>query len=142
MKYTLFFDGSVWPSSPEGTAVSGFVLKCEDSVVESFSGIIGQGTTTSLQAEYRAVVEGLRAFHARWASFGVESLHVHGDSKVVINQLSGRFAKAPKYLQEYYVAKAYIAQIIDVGIPVTLEWIPREENIADEVCKRFRAPLP
>jgi ribonuclease HI len=141
MNYTLYFDGSCYPTSPGGLAVSGFVLQQEDTTVESFSGIIGLGLTTSLMAEYRAVAEGLRAFHARWI-FGVESLTIRGDSKVVINQLNGRFAQAPKYLQEYYVAQSYLSQIRDLGIQVNLEWIPRTNNAADDVCKRFRSSLP
>lgn len=133
---TLYFDGSVWPSSPEGIAVSGFVITQGQRLLESFSGIIGQGIVTSLQAEYRAVAEGLRAVSARWTRPN-ESLTVHGDSKNVIYQLSGTHAD-PKFPQEYFVAKAYVSQIRDTGMTVTFEWLPREKNLADEVCKRFR----
>src|SRR6266566_977848 len=137
-EFQLYFDGSCWPTSPGGTAVSGFVLCTNGTTVETFSGIIGQGLTTSLMAEYRGVVEGLPAFHARWTNVGA-SLLIHGDSKVVINQMSGKFAKAPQYLQEYYVAQSYLEQIRDSGVKVKLEWIPRSQNLADKVCKRFRA---
>jgi ribonuclease HI len=142
MNYTLYFDGSCWPTSPGGTAVSGYVLKKDDQIVESFSGVIGFGATSSLMAEYRAAVEGLRAFYTRWLQPGAESLIIHGDSKVTINQLSGKFTKAPKYLQEYWVAKHFLSEIEQAGVHVDLQWIPRAENIADQVCKRFRSSLP
>ena len=135
--FTLYFDGSVWPSSPSGVAVSGFVLMHNKEIVESFSGIIGQGIVTALASEYRAVTEGLRAFHARWSVPGAELL-IHGDSKAIINQLSGNVSKAMKFPQEYFVAQTYLSQIRDTGVNVTFEWIPREKNLADEVCKRFR----
>ncbi len=63
-----------------------------------------------------------------------EKLICCGDSKLVVNQMSGRWrAKEGLYLKYYHETKSLVQQFADI----TFEWIPREQNgIADELSKQ------
>ncbi|MFF9812475.1 bifunctional RNase H/acid phosphatase [Streptomyces sp. NPDC014006] len=79
------------------------------------------GVATNNVAEYRGLVAGLRAAHELDAS---ASVHVRMDSKLVIEQMSGRWKiKHPSM-------KPLAAEAATVFPPgqVTYEWIPRERN--------------
>ncbi|MBL1081022.1 bifunctional RNase H/acid phosphatase [Streptomyces actinomycinicus] len=79
------------------------------------------GVATNNVAEYRGLLAGLRAAHALDAS---ASVHVRMDSKLVVEQMSGRWKiKHPGM-------KPLAAQARSVFPPdqVTYEWIPRSEN--------------
>ncbi|MEU3843359.1 bifunctional RNase H/acid phosphatase [Streptomyces sp. NPDC028635] len=79
------------------------------------------GVATNNVAEYRGLLAGLRAAHELDAS---ASVHVRMDSKLVIEQMSGRWKiKHPSM-------KPLAAQAATVFPPgrVTYEWIPRERN--------------
>ncbi|MFI1163087.1 bifunctional RNase H/acid phosphatase [Streptomyces sp. NPDC020801] len=79
------------------------------------------GVTTNNVAEYRALLAGLRAAHALDPAAAV---HVRMDSKLVVEQMSGRWKiKHPDL-------KPLAAQAAGVFPPdrVTYEWIPRERN--------------
>ncbi|MGV4987039.1 bifunctional RNase H/acid phosphatase [Streptomyces sp. NRAIS4] len=79
------------------------------------------GTATNNVAEYRGLLAGLRAAHALDPTAAV---HVRMDSKLVIEQMSGRWKiKHP-------AMKPLATQARSVFPPdqVTYEWIPREQN--------------
>ncbi|MFJ6566784.1 bifunctional RNase H/acid phosphatase [Streptomyces sp. NPDC091292] len=79
------------------------------------------GIATNNVAEYRGLVAGLRAAHALDPSVPV---HVRMDSKLVVEQMSGRWKiKHPDM-------KPLAAEAASVYPPgrVTYEWIPREKN--------------
>ncbi|MEV5434496.1 bifunctional RNase H/acid phosphatase [Streptomyces sp. NPDC052682] len=79
------------------------------------------GTATNNVAEYRGLVAGLRAAHALDPAAAV---HVRMDSKLVIEQMAGRWKiKHPDM-------KPLAAEAARVFPPqrVTYEWIPRERN--------------
>ncbi|MEV0980860.1 bifunctional RNase H/acid phosphatase [Streptomyces sp. NPDC049915] len=79
------------------------------------------GVATNNVAEYRGLLAGLRAAHELDAS---ASVHVRMDSKLVIEQMSGRWKiKHPSM-------KPLAAEAATVFPPgqVTYEWIPRERN--------------
>ncbi|MDQ0990582.1 bifunctional RNase H/acid phosphatase [Streptomyces sp. V3I7] len=79
------------------------------------------GTVTNNVAEYQGLVAGLRAAHALDPSAEV---HVRMDSKLVVEQMSGRWKiKHPDL-------KPLATQAARVFPPgrVTYEWIPRERN--------------
>ncbi|MFH9659746.1 bifunctional RNase H/acid phosphatase [Streptomyces sp. NPDC017248] len=79
------------------------------------------GVVTNNVAEYRGLLAGLRAAHALDPS---ASVHVRMDSKLVVEQMSGRWKiKHPDM-------KPLAAEARSVFPPdrVTYEWIPREHN--------------
>ena len=81
----------------------------------------GVGNTTNNVAEYRGLIAGLEA--AR--DLGADSVAVRMDSKLVVEQMSGRWQiKHPSMKPLAEQAKALVAGFDEV----TFEWIPRELN--------------
>ena len=79
------------------------------------------GITTNNVAEYRALIAGLE--EAR--RLGADEVAVAADSKLIIEQMSGRWkVKHPDMAELHQQARA-LASTFDA---VTYEWIPRERN--------------
>ncbi|GAA3870732.1 bifunctional RNase H/acid phosphatase [Saccharothrix violaceirubra] len=102
-------------------AASGAVL------AERYAGI---GVATNNVAEYQGLIAGLRAA----ADLGADDVLVRMDSKLVVEQMSGRWqvkhpAMKPLAAQAREVARAFAT--------VAYEWIPRARNgDADELANR------
>ncbi len=86
------------------------------------------GHATNNVAEYTALVEGVRK--ALEIDPDAE-LHVRMDSKLVVEQMSGRWKiKHPDMAELAAVARGLL-----VGTPVRFEWVPRAQNArADRVA--------
>jgi ribonuclease HI len=81
----------------------------------------GIGVTTNNVAEYRAAIEALR----RARALGAQALTLRSDSKLLIEQLSGRWRiKNPTLIRLHTEARELIRQFRSV----TLEHVPRELN--------------
>jgi ribonuclease HI len=113
-----------------GQAAYGAVLKDADTgeVLAERSEPIGIATNNV--AEYRGMVEGLRR------AFEIDpgaSVHVLMDSKLVVEQMSGRWKiKHPDMQQIAREARELIGHR-----PVTFEWVPRLQNSrADALANR------
>jgi ribonuclease HI len=88
------------------------------------------GHATNNVAEYTALVEGIR----RALAIDPDAeLHVRMDSKLVIEQMSGRWKiKHPDMAELAAQARALLT-----GTPVKFEWVPRLQNSrADAVANR------
>jgi probable phosphoglycerate mutase len=79
------------------------------------------GVTTNNVAEYRGLLAGLRAAHALDPAARV---HVRMDSKLVVEQMSGRW----KIKHPAMKPLATQARAVFPPDRVTYEWIPREQN--------------
>ncbi|MFD7403490.1 bifunctional RNase H/acid phosphatase [Streptomyces sp. NPDC059866] len=79
------------------------------------------GTTTNNVAEYRGLLAGLRAAHALDPTAGV---HVRMDSKLVVEQMSGRWKIKHPDMKPLAMEAG---RVFPPG-RVTYEWIPREQN--------------
>lgn len=116
-----------------GPASFGVAIFTSDGelVAEVFEAI---GVATNNQAEYRAVLAGLRAAVDLLPSHGTSrAIHIQMDSKLVIEQLAGRWKIKNSELQQL----AMQAQQLMREFEVKLEWIPRERNaIADGLANR------
>ena len=85
------------------------------------------GVATNNVAEYSAVIAGLR----RVAEIGARALHVRSDSKLLIEQLSGRYKVKNPVLKELHKEAIELARRFD---RVTYEHVRREQNVrADEL---------
>jgi probable phosphoglycerate mutase len=82
----------------------------------------GLGRTTNNVAEYEGLIAGLAAAKA----VGASSVDVRMDSKLVVEQMSGRWQIRHPTLQTLAARAAELAT--DLGT-VTYEWIPRADNI-------------
>ncbi|HEU4376044.1 MAG TPA: ribonuclease HI family protein [Telluria sp.] len=128
--WNAWFDGSAHPNP--GDCGIGAVLTGPDGERVEISRAAGYGNSS--EAEYRALIALLEAA----VDCGAHGLTVHGDSKVVIDDLNGRFADAAASLQDCRTyALALIGQLRDV----TLRWVPRHKNIhADALSQRAGRP--
>ena len=89
----LYTDGAA--RGNPGPAGIGVVIEDDQGLrLQGRSGYIG--TATNNQAEYRALIEGLRTV-APWKP---DRLEIYLDSKLVVEQLSGRYRIKEKTLQE------------------------------------------
>jgi len=124
--WAAWFDGAADPNP--GRAGFGAVLARPDgSVLELFAPI---GHATNNVAEYKGLIAVLEAAIVE----GAQRLAVMGDSKLVVEQVNGRWAVKSETLAPLCrAAKALMARL-----PGTcLTWIPREENgHADLLSKR------
>jgi probable phosphoglycerate mutase len=81
----------------------------------------GLGRTTNNVAEYQGLIAGLAAAKA----VGASAVDVRMDSKLVVEQMSGRWQIRHPALQALAARAAELAA--DLGT-VTYEWIPRADN--------------
>ena len=81
----------------------------------------GLGITTNNVAEYTGLIEGLAAA----AEIGARDVIVRMDSKLVVEQMSGRWQIKHPGLRPLAAQAASLAREFDV---VRFEWIPRERN--------------
>jgi len=90
----------------------------------------GIGPATNNVAEYRAAIEGLRLA----AEQGARCVTLRADSRLLIEQLAGRFrVKNPTLRRLHEEARREMARFDEV----TLEHVPRERNTAaDELANR------
>lgn len=128
MEVTLNFDGACEPVNPGGTGTYGFVIRGLPGLGAIPGGGVagsGQGMTNNV-AEYTALLRGLKALDAV-ATLGPDDVLVlRGDSKLVVNQLTG----------SWRCNHAHLAGLRDecrellkgLGCQWRAEWVPREEN--------------
>jgi ribonuclease HI len=124
VKATLRFDGGRRPTI--NTAAYGFTLTDAGGnlLTRSAQAI---GNETHNVAEYRGLIAGL----SRAAELGINELHVRGDSKVVICQMSGEWKAKAEHLAALRDEARRIASRIG---KVEYIWNPRTENPdADEL---------
>ena len=107
MQIFLEFDGG--SRGNPGPAACGYVLRGNEGVIESKGEFIG--TATNNQAEYRAVIEGLKAAKRH----GATHVTVRGDSLLVIKQLCGQYkVKHPNMKELIAVAREIEKDFVEV----------------------------
>jgi ribonuclease HI len=117
VNYTLYFDGG--SRGNPGIGGSGFVIYDENGEeLESGYEYLGESVTNN-QAEYSGLINGLKAAIKRQYL----SLHIKGDSKLIINQLNGAWsAKVTAQLYEDAL------NLLKKCVKFTAEHVPRNEN--------------
>jgi len=97
------------------------------------------GTTTNNVAEYSGLIAGLRAA----AELGATRVDVRMDSKLVVEQMAGRWKIKHAGLRPL---AAEAAQLVQRFTAVRFEWVPREQNShADRLANQAMdgpAPAP
>ena len=81
----------------------------------------GLGVTTNNVAEYRGLIAGLRAAQ----ELGAIDVEVRMDSKLVVEQMSGRWKVKHTAMQP--LAREAAELVREIG-QVTFRWVPRERN--------------
>lgn len=122
---TINFDGSCDPN-PGGIMGFGWVINWSSGKAPTEGSKEKKPTPTNTNnvAEYTALKEGILNYLKLG---GKGPLQVYGDSKLVINQMSGKWKVKNQNLA---VLKEEIASIIKKhDLKVKFDWVPREENI-------------
>ena len=124
MKAKLSTDGGA--RGNPGPAAYGYVLETEDGTVLDARGE-KIGVATNNVAEYRALVAGLEAAHAR----GVTDLEVVSDSGLLVQQMRGGYKVKKKAPRQLSLKAARLAR--ELG-SVTYTAVRREHNeLADRL---------
>jgi ribonuclease HI len=134
--WTLYFDGLTEPRNPGGRMCWGYSIQAEGMPTIDGAGTISpKQSNTNNQAEYLALGYALKKVTELIASgLKCDVLLIHGDSKLVIEQVSGRWAvKAPGLV-------AFHARCVELVRSIgncRLMWIPREKNEhADQLSRQ------
>lgn len=143
----VYIDGCCAPENPGGTASYGVVVfKFEepppshrgDKVWESY-GIVGSGSEMSNNvAEYCGLIAFLKWYlqTGELSSVGIldyESATIYSDSKLLANQMNGYFRVRAGLYVPYYREVMDILLAHGLGPRLKFQWIPREQNLADEL---------
>jgi ribonuclease HI len=126
-EYLAWFDGACEPVNPGGTATFGVVVRDRNgTVLLKEHGLVGKGSTMSNNvAEYGGVLHVLRYLAPRLPG----RVTIHGDSKLVINQLNGKWRiRKGLYRLIAVEAKELLAYLRGLGWQITCCWIPRAQN--------------
>ena len=129
--FDVWFDGACGPVNPGGTAAFGYAVYEDGAKVWENSGIIGKGPAMSNNvAEYCGVIEAAK-YITTIAPGSV--VRFHGDSNLVVQQLSGKWkAKGGLYMPYLHEAREICA-----ALKASFHWIPREQNAeADKLSKK------
>lgn len=120
----VYFDGAC--RGNPGPASVGWVIVTSEGIVAEGSETIGRATNN--QAEYEALIRGLRA--AR--DYGFDSVEVKGDSQLIVKQVTGAWNTNDPELREYRVT---VREILTDFDDWDLQHVPREINErADELA--------
>ena len=119
MKVIVVCDGAS-RGNPGPSGIGAAVLTPQGEVLAEVAE--GLGETTNNVAEYTAALEGLR----RAAELGAEEVDLRSDSRLLVEQLAGRFRVKATHLKPLHAA--VVAEVARFR-RVTFTHVPREENV-------------
>jgi ribonuclease HI len=133
--HRIYFDGACGPVNPGGVATFGWrFIAPNGRTLASDHGEVcrGPGATNNV-AEWHALLRALRFLADRgWRG----RLQIYGDSRLVINQLTGRWKCHKGHLRRY--RDACLNLLRRMGWRAS--WIPREQNAKADMLSRRPAP--
>jgi len=128
-KWLAWFDGSAKPNP--GTCHLACILKGVNGEVFSQTQHIGYGDSSD--AEYQALIAALEMIAQHVTPFSLDSVLLHGDSQVVINDVLGSDKNAAVRLRDYrFQALALLSELPGIQ----LKWIPRHKNTEVDALMR------
>ena len=130
---TAYFDGACEPRNPGGNMGFGaYILKNGTKVCEWSDFALQDAKNTNNVAEYKACLWALKTIIEKKLQH--ERVIIHGDSKLVVNQMNGHWKIKGGHYTPYAVE---CLQLIQQFKSIRFKWIPREQNAyADELSKR------
>lgn len=127
--YWLFTDGAC--RGNPGVCTGGAVLCNKDmQEIDSISVLFGQGTNN--EAEYKALIEGLKMCKRNGLDHRLDDIHIRCDSQLMVRQVCGEYQISNQRLLELYT------QVKSFSIDTeNVVHIPRAENKrADELANK------
>ena len=134
--YKLFFDGGSAPTNPGPTAGAFVIYDPSSDVDILFKGGKYIEHSTNNVGEYTGLLTGLE----KCVEEGIKNVLIHGDSSLVINQISGKWKVKCEHLK---VLHSECMRLISLLENVGCKWIPRKLNsdadsASDEIIKEGR----
>jgi ribonuclease HI len=128
---TVFFDGACEPVNPGGVASYGFIVHKNEVEVYRESKIVAEGKDSSNNvAEYNGLLNALRWLYKN--GHQDDNVVCKGDSRLVVEQINGRW-QMNKGIYIPWAIKC--REAVKYFTNISFEWVPRTENIADDVSK-------
>ena len=129
-----YFDGACEPKNPGGTGGWGFVIfDSEGTELASNCGAMrARPEMTNNVAEYAAAGAAIKAYKEMSRP---GPLLLHGDSKLVVMQMTGKWqVRQGAYVPVY---ERLVDLVRSCSFEIFWEWVPREQNsIADRLSKK------
>ena len=92
---------------------------------------------TNNEVEYIAVIEALKYIVEYGKKFSGLIIEIYSDSQLIVNQSMGVWKVNDSNLYSYCDnVKKLIKEIKSYGSKISLIWMPRECNIADDICNK------
>ena len=120
---TIYTDGGS-RGNPGPASIGGIVFDDENNEIYLFKKAIGVGTNN--EAEYRAIIEALGWAAKHCKSNEVAKIHCKLDSKLVVEQLCGRYKIKTPHISDLVMEVRGLLNQIDGEVSFT--HIPREQN--------------
>ena len=135
MHWILSFDGGCTPNPGKGSCAYKATCRTTGIILEKSWSMIGDNNTNN-QAEWEAVINGLEEIMKKYPQS--ERVQVYGDSKLVIEQLSGCYKVKSAKLKPYYSRWCTLHKRFRNTMFI-FNHIYREINTEmDEACKNAR----
>ncbi|HLG19430.1 MAG TPA: ribonuclease HI family protein [Bdellovibrionota bacterium] len=124
-KCILYVDGAS-RGNPGPAAIGASLQNAEGEEIDSVSEFIGE--TTNNQAEYCALIEGLKLAKKR----GFDDIEVRADSELIVRQVKGEYRVKDQRLK---LRHSEVTELLQSFRSFKIRHVPREENArADELA--------
>lgn len=128
MVITVFVDGLAEPRNP-GTGTYGYVIYRDGKKISEGKGFSGNKVSNNY-SEYCALIEALNSI----LKFKEEEVVVYSDSKLLVNQMSGKWkVKKGQYIDKYLKSREVVKEFKNIRF----EWIPRDKNREADYLSRL-----
>ena len=108
---TVYTDGAA--RGNPGPAACGYVVFMGNKLLKKNAIYIGRATNNI--AEYRAIIAALESIP------GYEEVILYSDSKIIVNQLNGKYKVKQPHLKKLH------EKVFEVAGDVKFVWVPRDE---------------
>lgn len=124
-KIIIYTDGGS-RGNPGKAAIGVVFCNEKDQVIKKFGEYLGDNLTNN-EAEYQAVIFGLKKFKALFgkAITKVSEIEVRSDSELLVNQMNGKYKIEDEKIQKFFI-EIWNLKIEFKGIK--FKAIPREKN--------------
>ena len=130
MNLNIYVDSNTSRTNPGPCAIGAIAFNSEGKELARSGRFIGM--TTNNVGEWRAAIEGLAL---GLTIPGVTGVKIHTDSQLVQLQATGRYKVKAQHLRP--LLHEWQLQVKEYPVPVTIHWIPREDNPAHDVADEY-----
>jgi ribonuclease HI len=128
----LHFDGACTPKNPGGTATYGWTMEDREGFIATGHGVVERNSTNNV-AEWGSLLSALGWLKSQnWKG----TLHIMGDSQLVVHQIKKKWGVKAPHLKPYRDECLELLKTM-CGRNWTAGWVPRDRNAdADRLSKK------